>query len=205
VPTSPIESAPSAPEEILEAIHQTQFAIVGAVETCARGVARAVPSLPTVGSRSTVDDLIESSFDFVRGMLGVQREALRSLVSTPPPAVRGARPLSRPTDAEGSPSAVAQSASTAPARPPAPAPPAGPPGVPKPESLKPKAPKAAASGPIPAKPRARKPGAANPEGAKPPATRRAGGAAKAATGRKPASDGGSTDGGKRAGEEESTS
>jgi hypothetical protein len=93
MPTSTIEYTRAAQERTVEALRQSQAAVVEAVGTWAKAVEKVAPQLPVlpaVEGLPTVEELIETSFDFTGQVLAAQREFAYKLVSAAAPAVKTA-------------------------------------------------------------------------------------------------------------------
>jgi hypothetical protein len=93
MPTSTLEYTRAAQERTIEALRQSQAAVVEAVGTWAKAVEKVAPQLPAVPvveGLPTVDELIETSFNFTGQVLAAQREFAHNLVSAAAPAVKTA-------------------------------------------------------------------------------------------------------------------
>jgi hypothetical protein len=79
----------AAQEKTLEAIRQSQDAIVESVRSWAEAAGKATPNLPEVPYAKelpSAEEIIESSFDFASQLLDAQREFTKNLVAATAPA-----------------------------------------------------------------------------------------------------------------------
>lgn len=86
--TTVSDFAQQAQEQTLNAIRQSQQAVVEAVQAWAHAVERAVPetpSLPFTEELPTAKELIQTSFDFAEQLLKAQREFAENLVAAAAP------------------------------------------------------------------------------------------------------------------------
>ena len=84
------EFAQQAQEQTLNAIRQSQHAVVEAVQAWAQAVEKAVPETPAVPFAEelpSAKELIQTSFDFAEQLLKVQREFAESLVAAAAPVI----------------------------------------------------------------------------------------------------------------------
>jgi hypothetical protein len=92
MPASPTtEYIVAAQDRTLEALRQSQAAVVDAVESWAKAVESSVPELPAVPvlkSLPTPEEIIATSFDFYGKVLSAQREFAKNLVEAAAPAVK---------------------------------------------------------------------------------------------------------------------
>lgn len=99
MPTSTIDYAVAAQERTLDALSQSQSAVVEAVESWAKAVESATPELPAIPvlkGLPTPDELIKTSFDFYGKLLKAQREFAQNLVAAAAPAIK-ITPVDAPT------------------------------------------------------------------------------------------------------------
>jgi len=88
MPTTTSEFAHQAQEQTLNAIRQSQQAVVEAVHAWAQAVEKAVPetpSLPFAEELPSAKELIHTSFDFAEQLLKLQREFAENLVAAAAP------------------------------------------------------------------------------------------------------------------------
>ncbi len=107
MPTSTIEYTRAAQERTLDALRQSQSAVVEAVGTWAKAVEKVapqVPALPAVEGLPTLEELIATSFDFTGQVLAAQREFANQLVGAMAPALKSA-PVAKSVPAAKTPAA----------------------------------------------------------------------------------------------------
>jgi hypothetical protein len=93
--TNVSEFAQQAQEQTLNAIRQSQQAVVEAVQAWAHAVERAVPetpSLPYAEELPTAKELINTSFDFAEQLLKAQRDFAEKLVAAAAPVIDKTQP-----------------------------------------------------------------------------------------------------------------
>jgi hypothetical protein len=91
MPASSTEYITAAQDRSLEALRQSQSAVVDVVESWAKAVESSVPELPAVPvlkSLPTAEEIIATSFDFYGKVLSAQREFAQNLVAAAAPAVK---------------------------------------------------------------------------------------------------------------------
>lgn len=96
---SSIEYAVAAQERTLSALHQSQAAVVEAVENWAKAVESAAPDLPAIPvlkSLPSPEEVIQTSFDFYGKLLASQREFAQDLVTAAAPVIK-TQPVEAPT------------------------------------------------------------------------------------------------------------
>lgn len=84
------EYTQQAQEQTLNAIRQSQHAVVEAVQAWAQAVEKTVPespSLPYAEELPSPQQLIQTSFDFAEQLLKAQREFAESLLSAAAPVI----------------------------------------------------------------------------------------------------------------------
>lgn len=85
MPATKSKPAPSFQEQTLDAIRESQQAIVHAVETWAETVEGIVPTVPVApfGDRTVLNpqELLKTSFDFAEQLMRTQREFAESLLA----------------------------------------------------------------------------------------------------------------------------
>lgn len=86
-----IDYALSAQEKSLDALKQSQAAVVEIVDTWAKAVEKAVeelPAIPVAASLPTIDEIVKTSFDYADRLLGAQREFAQKLAAASAPAIK---------------------------------------------------------------------------------------------------------------------
>lgn len=88
---TPLEYTRKSQEQALDALKQTQEAVVDAMGSWAKAVENAapeIPALPVPKGTPDVEELIANSFDFAGEILSAQREFTQNLISATQPAVK---------------------------------------------------------------------------------------------------------------------
>jgi len=91
MPSPTIEYAQTAQDKTLEAMRQSQAAVIDVVETWAKAVENTVqdlPAIPVASALPTAEEIIKTSYDFAGKMLSAQREFAEKLVAAAAPAVK---------------------------------------------------------------------------------------------------------------------
>jgi hypothetical protein len=89
------ELTQNAQEQTLNAIKQSQQAVVEAVRAWAQAVEKSVPETPTLPFASelpTLQQLLQTSFEFAEQLLKAQREFAENLVSAAGPVLDKSQP-----------------------------------------------------------------------------------------------------------------
>lgn len=84
MPATKSKPAASVPEQTLEAIRESQQAVVHAAQTWAESVQAIVPSTPTLpfgDQLPSPQEIVKTSFDFAEELLKSQREFTESLLA----------------------------------------------------------------------------------------------------------------------------
>lgn len=87
----PIAYTLAAQEKSLEALKQSQAAVIDIVDTWAKAVEKAVdelPAIPVAASLPTIDEIVKTSFDYADKLLGAQREFAQKLADASAPAIK---------------------------------------------------------------------------------------------------------------------
>jgi hypothetical protein len=95
MPTTTSEYAQQAQEQTLNAIRQSQQAVVEVVHAWAQAAEKAVPetpSIPYADELPSAKEVIQSSFDFAEQLLKAQREFAENLVAAAAPVIAKAQP-----------------------------------------------------------------------------------------------------------------
>ena len=91
MPSSAIEYTQAAQEKTLNALRQSQTAVLDIVETWAKAVensAQDLPAIPVASSLPTPEEIIKTSYDFAGKVLEAQRDFAQKLVTAAAPAVK---------------------------------------------------------------------------------------------------------------------
>jgi hypothetical protein len=91
MPTPTTQYVAVAQERTLDALRQSQSAVVEAVESWAKAVVTAAPDLPAIPvpkGLPTAEEIVKTSFDFYGKVLSSQREFAQNLVKATAPAVK---------------------------------------------------------------------------------------------------------------------
>lgn len=81
----------SAQDKTLSALRQSQAAVIDVVETWAKAVEGSVqdlPAVPVASSLPSLEEIIQTNFDFAGRVLSAQREFAQKLVSAAAPAIK---------------------------------------------------------------------------------------------------------------------
>ena len=101
MPSPVIDYTKTAQDKTLEALTQSQAAVIDAVDTWAKAVEGAVqdlPAIPVASSLPSVNELISVQFDFAVKVLAAQRDFAQKLVKASAPAIK-TTPVEVPTPA----------------------------------------------------------------------------------------------------------
>ena len=101
MPSPVIDYTKTAQDKTLEAIAQSQAAIIDVVETWAKAVEGSVqelPAVPVASSLPGLDELISVQFDFAGKVLAAQRDFAEKLVKASAPVIK-TTPVEIPTPA----------------------------------------------------------------------------------------------------------
>ena len=99
MPSPVIDYTKTAQDKTLEAIAQSQAAIIDVVETWAKAVegsAQELPAVPVASSLPSIEELISLQFDFAGKVLAAQRDFAEKLVKASAPAIK-TTPVEIPT------------------------------------------------------------------------------------------------------------
>ena len=99
MPSPVIDSTKNAQSKTLDAITQSQAAVLDVVETWAKAVEGSVqelPAIPVASSLPSVEELISVQFDFAGKVLAAQRDFAEKLVKASAPAIK-TTPVEVPT------------------------------------------------------------------------------------------------------------
>lgn len=91
MPSPAIEYTKATQDKTLDALRQSQTAVIDVVETWAKAVEKSVqdlPAIPVASSLPTPEEIIKTSYDFAGKVLDAQREFAQKLVSAAAPAVK---------------------------------------------------------------------------------------------------------------------
>jgi hypothetical protein len=91
MPSPAIEYTKASQDKTLDALRQSQTAVIDVVETWAKAVEKSVqdlPAIPVASSLPTPEEIIKTSYDFAGKVLDAQREFAQKLVSAAAPAVK---------------------------------------------------------------------------------------------------------------------
>jgi hypothetical protein len=101
MPSPVIDYTTNAQAKTLDAISQSQAAVLDIVETWAKAVEGSVqdlPAVPVASSLPSVEELISVQFDFAVKVLAAQRDFAEKLVKASAPAIK-TTPVDIPTPA----------------------------------------------------------------------------------------------------------
>jgi len=93
MPTSSLEYTREAQERALSTLRQSQEAVVKAVGGWAKAVESSVPETPAIPVAKgvpTLEELVQSSFDFAGEVLTAQRTFTEELITAAAPAIKTA-------------------------------------------------------------------------------------------------------------------
>lgn len=91
MPSPVIEYTTTAQAKTLDAISQSQAAVLDVVETWAKaveGTVQELPALPVASSLPSVEELISVQYDFAGKVLAAQRDFAEKLVKASAPAIK---------------------------------------------------------------------------------------------------------------------
>ena len=91
MPSSAIKYAQDAQDKTLNALRQSQTAVLDLVETWAKAVensAQDLPAIPVASALPTPEEIIKTSYDFAGKVLEAQREFAQKLVTVAAPAIK---------------------------------------------------------------------------------------------------------------------
>ena len=83
------DAARASQDDVLNAVRQSQQAVVDAVATWAKAVQEVVPAAPVVpgaGNLPRPEEVVENTFEFAHRLLDAQRDFARSLIAASAPA-----------------------------------------------------------------------------------------------------------------------
>ena len=98
MPNSTMDYATEAQERALGILRQSQEAVVEAVGSWAKAVESTVPdspAMPVPEGAPTINELVQSSFDFADKVLATQRSFTEQLITAAAPAIKTA-PVEEP-------------------------------------------------------------------------------------------------------------
>jgi hypothetical protein len=93
MPTTTLEYTKEAQDRALSTLRQSQEAVVKAVDGWAKAVESSVPEAPAIPVAKgvpTLEELVQSSFDFAGEVLSAQRSFTEELISAAAPAIKTA-------------------------------------------------------------------------------------------------------------------
>jgi hypothetical protein len=99
MPSAIVDYTKSAQAKTLDAITQSQAAVLDVVETWAKsveGTVQELPAIPVASSLPSLDELISVQFDFAGKVLAAQRDFADKLVKAAAPAIK-TTPVEVPT------------------------------------------------------------------------------------------------------------
>ena len=99
MPSPVIDYTKTAQDKTLEAIAQSQAAVLDVVETWAKaveGTVQELPAVPVASSLPSLDELISVQFDYAGKVLAAQRDFTEKLVKAVAPAIK-TTPVEVPT------------------------------------------------------------------------------------------------------------
>jgi len=99
MPSPVIDYTKNAQSKTLDAIAQSQAAVLDVVETWAKaveGTVQELPAVPVATSLPSVEELISVQFDFAGKVLAAQRDFAEKLVKASAPAIK-TTPVDVPT------------------------------------------------------------------------------------------------------------
>lgn len=99
MPSPVIDYTTTAQAKTLDAITQSQAAVLDVVETWAKaveGTVQELPAVPVASSLPSIEELISVQFDFAGRVLAAQRDFAEKLVKASAPAIKTA-PVEVPT------------------------------------------------------------------------------------------------------------
>jgi len=91
MPSPTIDYALSAQEKTLNALRESQTAVLDVIGNWAKAVENSVqdlPAIPVAGSLPTPEEIIKTSYDFAGKVLEAQRDFAEKLVTAVAPAVK---------------------------------------------------------------------------------------------------------------------
>lgn len=91
MPSPAIKYAQDAQDKTLNALRQSQTAVLDLVETWAKAVensAQDLPAIPVASALPTPEEIIKTSYDFAGKVLEAQREFAQKLVTVAAPAIK---------------------------------------------------------------------------------------------------------------------
>jgi hypothetical protein len=91
MPSPAIEYTKATQDKTLDALRQSQTAVIDVVETWAKAVEKSVqdlPAIPVASSLPTPEEIIKTSYDFAGKVLDAQREFAEKLLKASAPAVK---------------------------------------------------------------------------------------------------------------------
>jgi hypothetical protein len=91
MPSPVIDYVTTAQGKTLDAISQSQAAVLDAVETWAKAVEGSVqdlPAIPVASSLPSIEELLELQFNFAGRVLAAQRDFAEKLVKASAPAIK---------------------------------------------------------------------------------------------------------------------
>jgi hypothetical protein len=91
MPSPVIDYTKTAQDKSLEAIAQSQAAVLDVVETWAKAVegnVQDLPAVPVASSLPTLEELISVQFDYAGKLLAAQRDFAEKLVKASAPAIK---------------------------------------------------------------------------------------------------------------------
>jgi hypothetical protein len=109
MPTSTLEYTREAQDKALNTLRQSQEAVVKAVGGWAKAVEGSVPETPAIPAAKgvpTLEELVQSSFDFAGEVLSAQRSFTEELITAAAPAIKtapvgeAAKPAAKTTTAK---------------------------------------------------------------------------------------------------------
>jgi len=99
MPSPVIDYTKTAQDKTLEAIAQSQAAVLDVVETWAKaveGTVQELPAVPVASSLPSLDELISVQFDYAGKVLAAQRDFAEKLVKASAPVIK-TTPVEVPT------------------------------------------------------------------------------------------------------------